>query len=182
MRSCTADMPGHMTQTASDRHKQLLHLESLFSPNGYYSSLSTRTGRGVERLTLSSTTCRPRSCFLLPSCPLLPCQLRTSLPHRQLVQKRASRGMKLLIPFLSTAAGQAGAPNCVEASGIVLSRHTKDLQHQSMKMKGQILRLSACMHIASRGIKSRQHRSHGIYIYELYMYIWFGCSTLLRVL
>lgn len=153
-----------------------------FSPNGYYSSLSTRTGRGVERLTLSSTTCRPCSCFLLPLCPLLPCQLRTSLPHRQLVQKRASRGMKLLIPFLSTAAGQAGAPNCVEASGIVLSRHTKDLQHQSMKMKGQILRLSACMHIASRGIKSRQHRSHGIYIYELYMYIWFGCSTLLRVL
>lgn len=50
--------------------------------------------------------------------------------------------------IFSTAAGEDVAPNCVEASGIVLSKHTKDLQHQSMKMKGQILRPYACMHIA----------------------------------
>lgn len=67
--------------------------------------------------------------------------------------------------ILSTAAGEDVAPNCVEASGIVLSKHTKDLQHQSMKMKGQILRPSACMRIALCGIKQFQHCLYTIYIY-----------------
>lgn len=40
-----------------------------------------------------------------------------------------------------------------EASGLVLPGHTRDLQHQSVKMKGQISRLPACTHIASRGVK-----------------------------
>ena len=36
------------------------------------------------------------------------------------------------------AAGQDVAPNSVEASRMGLSKHTKDLQHQSMQMKGQL--------------------------------------------
>lgn len=37
------------------------------------------------------------------------------------------------------AAGQDVAPNSVEASGMGLSKHTKDLQHHhSMQMKGQL--------------------------------------------
>lgn len=36
------------------------------------------------------------------------------------------------------AAGQDAAPNSVEASRMGLSKHTKDLQHQSMQMKGQL--------------------------------------------
>ena len=40
--------------------------------------------------------------------------------------------------ILPAAAGQDAAPSTVEASRMGLSEHTKDLQHQSMQMKGQL--------------------------------------------
>lgn len=40
--------------------------------------------------------------------------------------------------IVPAAAGQDVAPNSVEASRMGLSKHTKDLQHHSMQMKGQL--------------------------------------------